>query len=151
LLSIVASPRSVRASCDQIPGAVESFRGAQGSVDRPFAGPNDFVTVSLAGNCAASPGFGEQAEDLVVTLVFRPPSGIDNVVVLATDCEALEDRRAACANLPSVASATCPRVTSSTSFNRARMDLSASVFRTPTVSCRPTATDAASPARCRSR
>jgi len=122
LLLIIALPGLAQASCDQIPGAVESFRGAQGSVDRPFAGPNDFLTLNLAGSCTTSAGFGELVDDHVVTLVFRPPSGTNNVVVLSSDCEAMEDRRVGCANLPSVASATCRETSDAISVAQPGMD-----------------------------
>jgi hypothetical protein len=78
------------AMCDVIPGVTQEFRGALGSLDRPFALPNDdgeILRLRLARDpmdpnaCDdASPGFPANAKDVVVTVVFDPPAGPSNAV-----------------------------------------------------------------------
>src|SRR5262245_32086774 len=41
------SSTSARAMCDVVPGATNVFRGATGSMDRPFAMPGDVVEVRV--------------------------------------------------------------------------------------------------------
>lgn len=95
------------ASCNQIPGTANAFRGAVGTVDRPFAGPGDFVEVRLSPTCdAASPGLSGIAAP-VVTVAFRPPGREPDLVVLAPDCDALGAAVAACAARPGVGTAVC--------------------------------------------
>ena len=85
------------ANCNVIPGATDSFRGALGAADRPFATPGDIVEVSLQpGICDAEttafveqPGGATRADDYRVTLVFTPQQGAKSAVVLATDCSQL--------------------------------------------------------------
>ena len=82
------------ASCNLLPGVTNTFRGARGTLDRPFAGPGDLVELRLIPVCdTASPGFDPDPAAQVVTLVFTPPNGARNLVVLATDCAALESER----------------------------------------------------------
>src|SRR5262249_5178963 len=64
-----------------------TFRGALATVDRPFARPGDTVDLQLDPTChGASPGFSPTAAQHVVTVLFRPPAGVPNAVVLAPDC-----------------------------------------------------------------
>lgn len=76
------------ASCNLIPGAAQAFRGALGTVNRPFATPGDIVEVRVRPTLCdgASVGFASpDPADYVVTLVFKPPgNGLRNVVTLAT-------------------------------------------------------------------
>jgi len=96
------------AACNIIPGTTRTFRGARGVVDRPFAGPGDPVEIRLQPGCDdASPGFSSTATDQVVTLVFTPPNGPRNIVLLAASCDDIEAQRQACAAAPGVANATC--------------------------------------------
>ena len=103
VLVVLLGPRTVLASCNQIPGTSNSFRGALGSTNRPFAGPNDFVELRLSAKCDAppsgtSPGFATSLANNVVTVIFTPPQGAPrNVVVLAADCTGLAGRLATCA------------------------------------------------------
>jgi Tol biopolymer transport system component len=108
----------VRAMCDVIPGVESEFRGALGSVNRPYAIPGDEgeqVTLTLdPSDCdAASPGFldlpgGTTPEDgYFVTVLFTPPQGgARNAVVLAT-----ADNESTCleavADAPTGVTATC--------------------------------------------
>jgi Tol biopolymer transport system component len=85
-----------RAMCDVIPGVTAEFRGALGTLNRPFAIPGDDgqqISLSLKpSECdSASPGFldlpgGTVAEDdYFVTLLFKPPNpGARNAIVLTT-------------------------------------------------------------------
>ncbi|HTY19853.1 MAG TPA: hypothetical protein VMH82_19230, partial [Myxococcota bacterium] len=83
-----------RSDCNVIPGATTTFRGALGSTDRPFATPGDVVSLSLApGICDAAtqafrdlPGGVNPEDDYRVTVLFTPPQGPRNAVVIATDC-----------------------------------------------------------------
>ena len=90
----LAPAESARAGCNVIPGATEVFRGATGSTNRPFAGPDDYVEVRVRPAICdgKSTGFvdrdedGEAQDDYVVTVLFVPPNGPANAVVLAEDC-----------------------------------------------------------------
>jgi Tol biopolymer transport system component len=105
--------------CDVIPGVTQEFRGALGSVNRPFAIPNDDgeeILIRLRPVCEPdSPGFADlpgglaPEDDYFVTILFEPPgAGARNAVVLGTAanrdrCEAL----ASAAALPNGGRATC--------------------------------------------
>jgi len=95
------------AACNIIPGTTQTFRGAIGSVDRPFAGPGDVLELRRNACDSAGPALSAAATDHVVTLVFTPPHGPRNVVVLGADCAALEAKRSACVATPGVSSFTC--------------------------------------------
>jgi cysteine-rich repeat protein len=115
----MAPGEDARAMCDVIPGVVQEFRGALGSVNRPFAIPNDRgeeILVRLRPVCepdstgfADLPGGLAAEDDYFVTVLFEPPgAGARNAVVLATAanrdrCEAL----AGPAALPNGGRATC--------------------------------------------
>src|SRR5262249_35120844 len=61
-----------------------------GATNRPFAGPGEPVEVRLR-SCDSSPGFQDDGPDHVVTLVFKPLSGLDRrVVVLAKKCSTVD-------------------------------------------------------------
>ncbi|MGH0033687.1 MAG: hypothetical protein ACQGVK_01525 [Myxococcota bacterium] len=94
MVAVAASiglPSQAWASCNVVPGSVNTFRAALGATDRPFAAPGDTVKVQLdlAGcEAAAEPGFVDSGnaagaeDDFQVVLVFTPPNGPANVVVL---------------------------------------------------------------------
>ncbi len=92
--------RGALASCDTIPGTVQRFRGALGSVDRPFAAPGiTYVQVRLQPSVCdgASTGFiATKVDAYAVTLLFKSPTGERNAVVLATNCKPLEKAVEAC-------------------------------------------------------
>lgn len=74
---------SATASCDAIPAARTEFRGVLGSASRPYARPGDWVELRLDSRCdGLSSGFVGSAADHFVTLVFMPPEGSRQVVVL---------------------------------------------------------------------
>src|SRR5205823_4736671 len=80
------------AACNTIPSATRVFRGAVGALDHPFAAPDSVIELrNDPAICdVGHPGFSTNVADHVVTLVFKPPQGSVNVVVLATDCSAVE-------------------------------------------------------------
>lgn len=105
---LLAHPWFAAASCDQIPGTANTFRGTLGNLSRPFVGPGDYFDVGLGSTCdSTSPGFASSAAEHVVTFVFQPPEGPRNIVVLAADCNSLLDETAACAAEAGVARVTC--------------------------------------------
>jgi cysteine-rich repeat protein len=77
--------RSADASCNIIGEAPQRFVSALGIADRPFAQPNDFVTIGPDA-CRSVPPFPDDPSALVVTLLFTPPNGPHHVVVLAPTC-----------------------------------------------------------------
>lgn len=96
LVAVLLHAGTAGAACNIIPAAKASFRGFAGSVNRPFAKPGDWVEVSLAGGCAASPGFVGQPSDFVVLLVFAPISGARHLVGLTSTPELVEPRLDEC-------------------------------------------------------
>ena len=105
VLATVLGPRPARAGCNLIPQAQPVFRGTLGTLDRPFAGPGDFVELHVRpGVCdGASPGLGTDPSALVVTLLFTPAGGPKRAVVLTTQsCSdvALTAQLATCAATP---------------------------------------------------
>ncbi len=98
----------VVASCNQIPGTVEIFRGASGSANRPFAGPGDFVELRAGSICHPNAGgFQADASEHVVSFIFTPPDGPASVVALAADCSSLAASLDRCAASASLAAITC--------------------------------------------
>ncbi len=107
-LALGGPTQSADASCNQIPGTVGTFRGALGTVDRPFASPGDTVSLRLSQACDGdSSGFAESADQHVVTLLFTPPIGERSFVFVAQDCARLEAERTRCAAAPGVTRAVC--------------------------------------------
>ncbi|MEO8604799.1 MAG: hypothetical protein ABI629_19675, partial [bacterium] len=85
------------ATCNVIPGVSNTFRGARGSVDRPFASPDDVLALRLSPVCDESgPQLGDDAAALVASFVFTPPQGPRTLVVEAADCAALEPQLQRC-------------------------------------------------------
>jgi cysteine-rich repeat protein len=126
VLSVVlCSALEASAMCDVIPALNQAFRGALGSTDRPYASPGDFVQIALQpGICdARTLGFrtlansANAADDYVVTLLFTPPAGPHNAVVLATNCGALSNQLAACTASLGGGTATCQTVNASTDLD----------------------------------
>src|SRR5262249_22113580 len=96
------------AACNVLPQQRTTFRSTLGSVSTPFASPGDWVELQLFPACdGASSGFSGTTADQVVTLVFTPPEGPRNVVVIAEDCNVREAKRQACEARNDVASAVC--------------------------------------------
>ncbi|MCC6848671.1 MAG: PD40 domain-containing protein [Deltaproteobacteria bacterium] len=113
--ALALRPGDARAGCDLIPQAQPVFRGALGTLDRPYAGPGDFVELHVRPAVCdqASAGLPQSVADLVVTLVFEPLAGPKRVVVLTTDaCDApgVVAQLATCDAAPGVADVACVRM-----------------------------------------
>jgi Tol biopolymer transport system component len=103
-VGMLAGGRAAWAVCNLIPGTTQTFRATLGSINRPFAGPGDSVELRVSPLCdAASAGFVAPASELVVSVVFTPPSpAASTVVVLTHDCERIETALSACGEPPAV-------------------------------------------------
>lgn len=87
LLAIL--PRIATASCNAIPSARPSFRGAIGSVDRPFVRPGDWLRITLADGCQSPTADFPTVDEILVTFEFAAPNGGPrSIVVLSPNCEA---------------------------------------------------------------
>jgi len=86
----ILATHAAHAACNIIPGTSRTFRGQIGRVDRPFAGPGDFVGVSLdAQRCdARRPALGVSTPAHVVTLAFVPAGGGPTHLVVIGDLAA---------------------------------------------------------------
>ncbi len=93
LIALFLDKVEVSAMCNLIPGQLGTFRGSSGDINRPFAGPGDIVEIELDPECHGQNQFS--ATD-VVTVVFKPPSGLRRIVILAGDCAALQAERERC-------------------------------------------------------
>lgn len=116
-LAVLRSP-AAHAGCDLIPQAQPIFRGALGSLDRPYAGPGDFVELHVRPPICdgASPGLPADVDDLVVTLVFEPLAGPRRAVVLTTqpcDAAGFAAQLAACDAASGIAGVTCVQMNQS--------------------------------------
>jgi cysteine-rich repeat protein len=113
----VSGPQPSTAVCNVIPGATQEFRGALGTANRPFAGPGDFVRLTLRRKICdtTSTGFLDlesgsvRSDDYAVTILFDPPaaSPVRNAVILAEDCAALSSAVASCDTTLGPGIATC--------------------------------------------
>jgi hypothetical protein len=84
LIGLVAGLHAyeARGMCDVIPGVVNEFRGARGTLNRPFAIPGDVgqqLVLGLDPTCDAAPVFpdlpggADPEDDYFVTILFAPP------------------------------------------------------------------------------
>lgn len=98
VLALALVPRNADAGCNLIPGTAKTFNATLGALNRPYAAPGERVEVSLRDCDVASPGLTANAADHVVTVVFQPPNGPRNAVVLtaAADCSAITSQLAEC-------------------------------------------------------
>ncbi|MCC6764982.1 MAG: PD40 domain-containing protein [Deltaproteobacteria bacterium] len=102
--------RTAWAGCNLIPGTAKAFNGALGATNRPYAAPGERLEVTMRNCDATSSGLTVNATDHVVTVVFQPPSGPRNAIVLtaAADCDAITPYLEACADaLTGGGGATC--------------------------------------------
>ncbi len=99
LVALLLRSGAADASCNQIPGVTNSFRGAHGVVDRPFAGPGDQLELRFSPSCDAGSAFLADPEAHVVTLFFTPAGGSVSAVSLARDCTAVAAELAACSGV----------------------------------------------------
>jgi len=108
---LVRPPRT-HAGCNLIPQAQPVFRGSLGTLDRPFAGPGDFVEVHVRPAVCdnVSPGLGLDPNALAVTLLFTPPGGPKRAVLLtpkACNDAGVVAKLAACGGTPGVSGVSC--------------------------------------------
>jgi hypothetical protein len=96
---VLGAAAGAHAACNAIPGTTTAFRGTLGTTDRPFVQPGGFVRLRLDARCHASEFF-PSPEEHVVTVVFKPPSGVPRAAVLATECAALAPELARCGLRP---------------------------------------------------
>jgi hypothetical protein len=123
---LALAPGTARPNCNVIPSAQASFRGALGSIDRPYAIPNDegqqlAIELEPGGCDGASPGFlnvsGTPENDYFVTVLFEPPGDAPrHAVVLTTlaNRELCDARLAAAAGTLSPGTASCRVVAAGT-------------------------------------
>src|SRR5262249_14316977 len=85
---LLLTSQQVGAACNAVPPAVRlSYRATKTTLDRPFASPGDPVTLAIDPICSGvGRTFAMNPADQVVTVVFTPPLGAPNVVVLAASC-----------------------------------------------------------------
>lgn len=116
-------PHSARAACSGAPPVPEVFRGAKGSIDRPFVVPGDKPgggpgnpdgdggrAALILDSCQpATAEFDKQTQ--VVAIVFNPPSGgTRNALLLAHQCTGVDTTT--CANqLGAGSKAVCVKTT----------------------------------------
>lgn len=83
---------NVEAACNLIPGTAKSFNSELGASNRPFAAPGERLEVTVRDCDAGSTGLTAVATDHVVTIVFQPPTGPSNAVILTADgdCSAID-------------------------------------------------------------
>lgn len=106
-LLAMATAEHAGASCNQIPGTSNSFRGSLGSLDRPFASPGELVSVRLSPACdKESLGFASGLAP-VVSVVFTPLAGPRTMLVLAPSCSAIESQRQQCVARPDLERVVC--------------------------------------------
>lgn len=122
-------PDGVQAGCNLIPQAQPIFRGTLGTLDRPFAGPGDFVELHVRPTICdgTSAGLGADPSNLVVTLLFTPIGGPERAVVLTTrPCAdaGMVAKLGACAATPGLgaASVSCVQVNQSGPVDMALID-----------------------------
>ncbi|MBI3785482.1 MAG: PD40 domain-containing protein [Deltaproteobacteria bacterium] len=102
-LALLFRAGRVVASCNQIPGTQNQFRGARGVLDRPFAGPGDLVDVHLVPACDTA----AIDDNPLVSVLFKPPHGRNTLVVVAGSCDGLDSSLAACEASADVGRAVC--------------------------------------------
>ncbi len=109
VLCALGGVRALDAACNVIPGPSQAYRGAIGTLDRPFASPGERVEIRLSELCDRDgngdpqnfvmEGFEGVVEDLVISVLFRPPSGSVSAFVLASDCRDVNSDLQSCNGL----------------------------------------------------
>ena len=75
---LLAGGQRARADCALIPAAIQALPSENGAVNRPFAAPDDTVTVFSDSACkpgADQPHFDRNPANNQITLSFQPPTG----------------------------------------------------------------------------
>jgi hypothetical protein len=75
--------RRASPSCNVIPPAIQPFRSSVGSVDRPFAGPGDWVELG-SDRCVQTAGLPDAVDQLVMSVFFTTPDGGPVTAVILT-------------------------------------------------------------------
>src|SRR5262245_3117289 len=80
-------PQIAYGACNIIPPAIQPFRAMVGTVDRPFAGPGDWLELG-PDRCTQIGGFPDPVDGITVTVLFTPPAGGTRTALLLTpdDC-----------------------------------------------------------------
>jgi len=113
LLALLA-PQQSAANCNVIPGATSEFRGAVGTVSRPFAIPGDEgeeIAIRVRpGVCdPSSSGFGDRGnapggeDDYFVSVLFEPPGAAPHHAVVLGTASNLATCQARIASAPALA------------------------------------------------
>jgi Tol biopolymer transport system component len=105
------SARASHSACNVIPPAIRPFRSNVAAIDRPFAGPGDWLELS-PDPCGSASGLEADLDDLVVSVLFTPPRDgpITALVLTSDDCDdpATQSRLQACvSSLPPGGRAVC--------------------------------------------
>ena len=93
------APLHADAACNLIPGTAKTFNADLGAANRPFAAPGESLELTVRDCDDQSLGLGPNATDQIVTIIFKPPNGLSNAVVLTADadCTAIDSQLASCA------------------------------------------------------
>jgi hypothetical protein len=99
LLALAFPASRAWAGCDNIPGEIDAFRAAQGSITAPFAVPGQTLQVRVRPQVCDSSSVGlgtpptcSDASSLRVTVIYEPGPGEPvNAVVLARSCGSASD------------------------------------------------------------
>lgn len=78
--------REIQAGCNLIPGTTLEYEAAIGATNRPFAGPDEPLEVSLR-SCDTGHALLANPEDHVVSVAFTPSGGAKTFVVLTKDAD----------------------------------------------------------------
>jgi len=114
LLALALSPVPASAMCDVIPGAASEFRGAVGTLNRPFAIPGDEgeeIAIRVRpGVCdVTSPGIGDRdddgaaEDDYFVSVLFEPTGAAPHHAVVLGTAGNLATCQARLASAPALA------------------------------------------------
>src|SRR5262249_36543858 len=87
VLLIGGPARVAHTCCNLIPGTAETFNARLWATNRPFAAPGETLEVLTRPCDVGTSGIMPLATDHVVTLVFTPPNGPKNAVVLTADAD----------------------------------------------------------------
>ncbi len=83
------------AGCDNIPSRTECFQGGVGCLNQPYAAPGQIVELRVRTEICDGTSLGLRdtssgncidPDDVLTSVVFTPPGGAVNVIVLATSC-----------------------------------------------------------------
>jgi Tol biopolymer transport system component len=89
-IAILVTAGPARAACNLHAETEITFGSSLGATNRPFAAPGEELELRLRPCDSASAGFLPSGSDHVVTIAFRPPTGIPHLAVVAPDCNAID-------------------------------------------------------------